>query len=75
MTSWSASVEEEKEQLLEHVSVCVCVCVCVCVYTECLCLHMSTCVYMYVSLYVCIHCTFIMYNVMCMSVGVCKRER
>ena len=25
MTSWSASVEEEREQLLEHVSVCVCV--------------------------------------------------
>ena len=37
MTSWSASVEEEKEQLLEHVSVCVCVrarkCVCVCVHS------------------------------------------
>ena len=32
MTSWSASVEEEREQLLEHVSVCVCVCVCVCVH-------------------------------------------
>ena len=27
MTSWSMAVEEEREKLLEHVSVCVCVCI------------------------------------------------
>ena len=53
MTAWSSSVEEERELLLEHVSVCVCVCV----HRMFVFAHVYLCVH--VCEFVCVHTLYI----------------
>ena len=59
MTSWSMAVEEEREKLLEHVSVCyVCICVHVCEYVLFMSVHATLvfvfCVYVYLCVCECV---------------------
>ena len=68
------TVEEEKEKLLEHVSVCIvreekgeewCVCVCVCV---CVCMSMHVCIHV---VYMCVHLYWCVCMIVCCLLSSC----